>query len=226
METFRPPVAVFLSVVLVSAGCASSTRIMTDPEGAEVYVDGAYEGKTPLTYKDQRLAGTCVNLKVKKSGYETQNHSLCRDERANVGAIIAGIFFWFPFMWMFSYKPSRTYKLVPSKPPSPPPGPSTEPPNAASRESPPEGRPEGRSGTTGGEEPPGDGTSDEDQAGSDSREASTGPETPPDGDDEHDGSKVDSDPVKAEELRELKKLHDEGILTDEEYQRKKEELLE
>jgi hypothetical protein len=37
----------------------------------------------------------------------------CRNEEADVGAIIGGIFFLFPFLWTMKYKPGRLYELEP-----------------------------------------------------------------------------------------------------------------
>ena len=46
-------------------------------------------------------------------GYEDFNTLLKRNEEANVGAIIGGIFLLFPFLWTMDYKASHTYELIP-----------------------------------------------------------------------------------------------------------------
>jgi len=44
-------------------------------------------------------------------GYEDFLGSFSRDEEVDVGAIIGGIFFLFPFLWTMKYKPFHTYEL-------------------------------------------------------------------------------------------------------------------
>jgi hypothetical protein len=39
------------------------------------------------------------------------NSALSRNERADVGAIIGGIFLLFPFLWTMKYNPVHTYEL-------------------------------------------------------------------------------------------------------------------
>tara|TARA_B100000795_G_scaffold200818_1_gene154593 strand:+ start:299 stop:616 length:318 start_codon:yes stop_codon:yes gene_type:complete len=53
-------------------------------------------------------------VRLEKDGYETFNTNICRNEEADVGAIIGGIFFLVPFLWTMKYKPTHTYDLTPS----------------------------------------------------------------------------------------------------------------
>jgi hypothetical protein len=46
-----------------------------------------------------------------KEGYEDFMASFSRDEEVDVGAVIGGIFFLFPFLWTMKYKPFHTYEL-------------------------------------------------------------------------------------------------------------------
>jgi len=41
------------------------------------------------------------------------NTPFSRDEKADVGAIIGGVFFLFPFLWTMKYKPTHTFEMVP-----------------------------------------------------------------------------------------------------------------
>ena len=52
---------------------------------------------------------------LKLNGYEDCHILLVRNERADVGAIVGGCFFWVPFLWTMQYNPSHTYELVPVK---------------------------------------------------------------------------------------------------------------
>jgi hypothetical protein len=52
-------------------------------------------------------------VKLVKEGYEDFYASFSRTERADVGAIIGGIFCWIPFLWTMEYNPIRTYEMIP-----------------------------------------------------------------------------------------------------------------
>lgn len=105
--------ALLLAVLVLFTSCASTTMIQSIPSNASVYVDGMYMGKTPYAYSDESIVGTCHSLRISKEGYEDFNTYLCRNEQADVGAIIGGVFFLFPFLWTMKYFPERTYELYP-----------------------------------------------------------------------------------------------------------------
>ncbi len=102
-----------LSATLLFTSCASTTMIESIPSGAKVYTDGEYLGETPYPYKDTKIVGSCTSIELKKEGYEPFVTNLCRNEQADVGAIIAGVFFLVPFLWTMKYKPTHDYELVP-----------------------------------------------------------------------------------------------------------------
>lgn len=105
--------AVLLAVVVLFASCSSSTLIQSEPNGAKVYMNGEYKGTTPYSYTDTKIVGSSTQLRVEKEGYETLNTILTRNESADVGAIIGGIFFLFPFLWTMKYNPVHIYELKP-----------------------------------------------------------------------------------------------------------------
>lgn len=94
-------------------GCSSTTVIHSKPEGAKVYLDNCYVGTTPYTHKDMKLVGSSIPLRLTKESYEPLETHLCKDEKADVGAIVGGVFFLFPFLWTLEYKADHTYELVP-----------------------------------------------------------------------------------------------------------------
>lgn len=57
---------VCLSALFALMGCVSSTTIRTTPQGAKLYVDGEYLGKTPYTYSDKKFVGSVTTLELKK----------------------------------------------------------------------------------------------------------------------------------------------------------------
>ena len=106
-------IALLLAVSVLFSGCASTTMIYSNPDGAEVYLNEELAGTTPYTHSDTRIVGSTTRLRLEKEGYETLNTSFTRNEEVDAGAIIGGIFLMFPFLWTMKYKPAHTYKLVP-----------------------------------------------------------------------------------------------------------------
>lgn len=105
--------SVVLAGAILFSSCGSSTMIQSSPGSAKLYLNGETVGNTPYTYRDSKIVGSTTTVKLEKEGYETLNTSYSKNEEADVGAIIGGIFFLFPFLWTMKYKPSRTYELIP-----------------------------------------------------------------------------------------------------------------
>lgn len=151
-----------LAVSLLLASCSSTTMINSSPNGAKVFLNGEQVGTTPYAHSDTKIVGSTTTVKLEKEGYETFNTTFSRSEKADVGAIIGGVFVLVPFFWTMKYKPERTYELIPL-------------------------------------------------AGTKVEEAKKNSET-----------LVTS---KAEELRSLKKLLDDKVITTEEYEKEKKKIL-
>ena len=105
---------VLLATTSFIAGCSSSTVIHSRPEGAKLYVEGVYVGKTPYKYTDMKLVGSRTPLELKMDGYETLDTHLSKSERPDIGAIVGGFFFTVPFLWTLEYQPEHTYELEPA----------------------------------------------------------------------------------------------------------------
>jgi hypothetical protein len=110
---FMKSAALLLAVAVLFASCSSSTLIQSDPSGAKVYMNGEYKGRTPYSHSDTRIVGSTTEIRLEKEGFEPLYTMLSRDESADVGAIIGGIFFLFPFLWTMKYNPVHTYELRP-----------------------------------------------------------------------------------------------------------------
>lgn len=157
-------ISFFLAASILLTSCASTTMIQSEPSGAKLYLNGEPVGTTPYTHTDTRIVGTTTMVKLEKEGYEALNTTFSRDEEADVGAIIGGFLFLFPFLWTMKYKPARMYELEPVM-----------------------------------------------------------------GDDMVPGEKqllIKPLKSKADRLREFKKLLDEGVITQEEFEREKKKILE
>lgn len=103
-----------LSALILLESCASSTVIQSNPTGAKLYLNSNYVGNTPHRHTDTKIVGTTTYVRLEKEGYEPLNTSFSRDEQADVGAIIGGVFLLFPFLWTMKYDPARTYELSPA----------------------------------------------------------------------------------------------------------------
>jgi len=106
--------ALILASTILLASCSSRTLIQSNPSGAKVYLNGESVGTTPYSYQDTKIVGSTNTVKLEKEGYEPFNTTFSRNEKADVGAIIGGIFVLVPFLWTMKYNPERTYELVPS----------------------------------------------------------------------------------------------------------------
>lgn len=106
-------VALLLAGSVVLASCSSTTTIQSSPTGAKLYLNGEPVGKTPYTHTDTKIVGSSTSVKLEKEGYEPLTASFSRNEEVDVGAIIGGMFVFFPFLWTMKYKPTHTYELTP-----------------------------------------------------------------------------------------------------------------
>lgn len=113
MKTSHSVFLVFLASAILLTSCASSTLIQSNVTGATVYIDNQKKGTTPYSYSDTKIVGSMTNITLKKEGFQDLNVVLTRNERADVGAIIGGIFVFFPFLWTMQYDPVHNYEMSP-----------------------------------------------------------------------------------------------------------------
>ena len=162
------PLLIFGVVFFTS--CASYTIITTEPQGANVYVDDYYIGKTPVVYKDYKPALSSTAIKIEKQGYRTIYTYIQKDGSINLTSLVGGFFFMPAWIWALGYPPQYSFTLQPG--------------DSAQIQIP----------------------------------SANLPYTIPD-------STVFGN-QKAKTLKELEDLHNQGLLTDEEYEAKKKQILE
>ena len=109
----------FISILALSSliSCASTTTIRavnqngyTD-RNVKIYVDGQYKGKGEVFHSDTKIVGSSTSINLKKEGCRSQPAVLSRTEQLSVGALIGGIFFWIPFLWIMGYNPMHSYEF-------------------------------------------------------------------------------------------------------------------
>ena len=90
-------VLIFSFVLSLGAGCAYNSQIMTNPEGAKVYVQGMYIGQSPTTYRDRSGTPKSYMLKISKPGYKEINTVIDRSFKADISLLwlIPGIIPYF-----------------------------------------------------------------------------------------------------------------------------------
>ncbi|HXP50463.1 MAG TPA: SHOCT domain-containing protein [Bacteroidia bacterium] len=102
-----------LACSILFASCSSSTLLQSTPPGADIYADQQKLGVTPYVYTDSKIVGSTTMFTLKKDGYQDLNVTLTRNEQADVGAIIGGLFVLVPFLWVCKYNPQHNYMLTP-----------------------------------------------------------------------------------------------------------------
>ena len=100
-----------LAISLLLASCSSGTMIVSSPSNAKLSIDGDIVGLTPYFYSDTKIMGTTTTVRLEKEGYKPMYAEFSKNEAADVGAIIGGLFFTFPFLWSMKYKPTHSYQL-------------------------------------------------------------------------------------------------------------------
>lgn len=105
--------AFVLAAALFFTSCASTTMIRTAPEGAKLYLNDEAVGTTPYMHSDTKIILAETRVRIEKEGYEPLYTTFSRDEEIDVGALIGGIFFTIPYLWILKYKPIHYYELVP-----------------------------------------------------------------------------------------------------------------
>ena len=106
----KKAVCVVSIFALLTAGCASSTLINSNPPGAKVYVDGQYLGQAPVTQKDTALLGSSKTVTLKRAGYKTKIGTI-RKEELKIGPLIAGLLVYVPLLWVTGYPSQYTFEL-------------------------------------------------------------------------------------------------------------------
>ena len=68
-----------------------------------------------LLIDDDEALLTIFGTALKKDGFEPKHAVITRNAKLNVGALIGGIFFLIPLLWVMDYEHDVTYELDPVK---------------------------------------------------------------------------------------------------------------
>lgn len=110
--------AFLILVILMSiiSSCVTKTNVTfnTDVEGADVYVDGEYIGKTPITKKMSNAVWEDPDILIKKDGYQDMQLSVKKEVKTV--NLVCGILLWWPsLLWVHGPKAQQHYLLSPAK---------------------------------------------------------------------------------------------------------------
>jgi len=100
-----------LASVIIISGCASTTLLTTAPANASVYIRGQNRGETPYKYSDIKVTFSSTPVTFKKSGYLDKTIILKKNEKINEVALLSGVVFYIPFLWIMEYDPYHNYEL-------------------------------------------------------------------------------------------------------------------
>ena len=112
-------ILVLLILTCFTSGCANQAMILSEPPGAEVYIDGQPIGQTPCKYEYSTNTGRSFEVTVQHSGYEPIQHRIAADEtdvKARNSWLAAGLV-WSP-LWLgtfFTKKLKDSYNFVMKK---------------------------------------------------------------------------------------------------------------
>jgi hypothetical protein len=102
-----------LSAIIITSfflgGCSSTTIISSTDKESKIYADGQMVGVGQGVYRDTKVVGSTTAIRISKDGCHDQNYILTRNEEADIGAIIGGVIFIVPFLWVTKYKPEHNY---------------------------------------------------------------------------------------------------------------------
>jgi hypothetical protein len=100
---------VCLAVVAALTACSSGTTIQVSDPDARIYVNGEYVGTGKGHYSDRKPAFTRQKVTLRKEGCKAEHYSFRRNERPDLGALIAAYYLVVPIAWFTQYKRHRAY---------------------------------------------------------------------------------------------------------------------
>lgn len=95
--------------------CTHLTNINTEPEGAEVFINGVFVGTTPVTYRSRSGLPDTAILRIEKDGYEPiKSATIDKVYRADISLLLllAAIV---PYFFSARFEDDYVFKLRPAE---------------------------------------------------------------------------------------------------------------
>lgn len=104
----------YLAVAVVfMPACAQTSRIITDPEGAEVEIDNIYIGTSPCNYISRSGLPDQAYVKITKEGYEpVKNGIIHKAYRADISLLLL-IAVFIPYFFSARFEDTYNFALKP-----------------------------------------------------------------------------------------------------------------
>lgn len=105
---------VIISALITLNSCVSSTRVVINskPSNADVYEDGQYVGKTPVSLNISNLVWNSPDITISKDGYTSMPVTLKKEEKIT-NCVIGYFFNIFAFLWCYGPKENQNFVLTP-----------------------------------------------------------------------------------------------------------------
>lgn len=90
--------ALLIAAIFLLGGCAQTVRLNTEPEGADIYINNIFVGKSPTQYRTQTGTPDTAYVRIEKPGYvEVRNATIDKQYKANISLLwlLPGIFPYF-----------------------------------------------------------------------------------------------------------------------------------
>ncbi len=110
MKKFVSILLVLIVLLSILSSCVTKTKVTfdTDVPGADVYLDGEYIGKTPVTKKLSNAVWKDPHVTIKKDGYQ-DIHTNIKKEVKMIN-LIFGWLLWLPsLLWVHGPKQYQYY---------------------------------------------------------------------------------------------------------------------
>jgi hypothetical protein len=105
-------ILVSIMLIISVTGCATTTMIKANVDGAKVTMNGGNVGTTPVVLSLSDFDFANYNVTISKDGYKTVTAPLAKEFK--VGAFIGGLFVWPFLLWIWGPAPNQNFDLVPN----------------------------------------------------------------------------------------------------------------
>ncbi len=111
--------AFIIAFLGASMACTSTTVVNSRPQGARVFIDGAFVGEAPATHSETVTASTKNMVRLEMPGYKEAKGIIAADQwnGAKVaGSVVCGLLSLVGFiglLWSTEYKPTYEFTMVP-----------------------------------------------------------------------------------------------------------------
>ena len=105
---------VIISALITLNSCVSSTRVVINskPSNADVYEDGQYVGKTPVSLNISNLVWDSPDITISKDGYTSMPVTLKKEAKIT-NLVIGYVINVFAFLWCYGPTENQNFVLTP-----------------------------------------------------------------------------------------------------------------